>query len=295
MKSASREASSRRASPTLAGARPHALRAFATLALTFALACDNGTAQVTPPVVLGMTDQIAASYSDAQLTIFTVQVPVKLPMRAPTDAERQALGPKVDPYPRAPFLLNDDVRIEVRFTLSNLDDKQHSIELLLDPWNEFVRYRGGVTVVNDEVTTPNLSGYDKFYVLPPKGRVVGTLTTDDMHDLAIKLATVENIILKAPPPDPMNPMSGPTGLINRVFNIQNRTNTGDPLFTPYIPTVIAGMTGFDLGLRSYEPANVAVEITVDVTDVNGHRVVQPGQSDALMREPTTVLTPPGAR
>ncbi len=298
MKSASVEAQSRRASPELAGARPRFAPGIAVLALAAALGagCDNTSAQVTPPVVLGMTDQIAPSYQDAQLTIYTVQIPVPLPVRRPTDIERATLNAKVDPYPRTPFLLNDDERIEVRFTITNLDDKQHSVELLIDPWNEFVKYKGGVTMVNDETTVPNLSGYDKFYVVPAKSRVIGTLTNDDMHDLAIKLATVENIIGQAPAmPNPMDPKSNVTTLINRVFNIQNRTNTGDPLFTQYIPKVIAGLVGFDLGLRTYAAANIAVEITIDVTDVKGSRIVQPGASDPILQPPTTVLTPPGAK
>ncbi len=299
MKSASIEAQPRRTSPERAGVRPHGVGvglAVFVLAAALGAGCDNGNAQVTPPIVLGMTDQIAPSYQDAQLTIYTVQIPVPLPVRKPTDIERATLETKVDPYPRTPFLMNDDERIEVRFTITNLDDKQHSVELLIDPWNEFVKYKGGVTIVNDETTVPNLSGYDKFYVVPAKSRVIGTLTNDDMHDLAIKLATVENIILQTPAmPNPMDPKSNPTSLINRVFNIQNRTNTGDPLFTPYIPKVIAGLVGFDLGLRSYAAANMAVEITVDVTDVKGNRIVQPGASDPILTPPTTVLTPPGAR
>jgi hypothetical protein len=301
MKAASFEASARHAHPTRAGARPHC--ALAVLAIVAAVAtvgagCDNGNAQVTPPVVLGMTDQIAPSYQDQEITIYTVQMPVPFPIRKPTDVERKPLENALPPYPRTPFLLNDDERVEVRFTLTNLDDQQHSLELLLDPWNEFARYKGGVTVVNDETTIPNFSGYDKFFVIEGKARIVGTITTDDMHDLAIKLATVENILAQTPAmPNPMDPNSNPTALINRVFNIQNRTNTGDPLFTKYIPGVIAGLTGFDLGLRTYGPANLAVEITIDVTDTSkdGNRVEQPGATDPLMPEPTTILTPPGAR
>src|SRR5262249_3661724 len=85
--------------------------------------------------------QIAPAYSDQQLTMYEVQIPVQLPIRHPTDTERQALG-EAEPYPRAPFLLAGDERVEVRFTLSNLDAKQHVVELLLDPWNEFVRHGG---------------------------------------------------------------------------------------------------------------------------------------------------------
>ncbi len=55
------------------------------------------------------------------------------------------------------------------------------------------------------------------------------------------------------------------GLINHVFNVQNRSYN-DVLVKQYIPPVIAGLTGFDLGLRTYEPANVAIEIVIEIVD-----------------------------
>ena len=51
----------------------------------------------------------------------------------------------------------------------------------------------GVTVVSDEETVPN-NGYDKEYVIPAKSRLDGTITADDMHEVAIKLASVENYL-----------------------------------------------------------------------------------------------------
>jgi len=87
-------------------------------------------------------------------------------------------------------------------------------------------------------------------------------------------------------------MSDTTQLINHVFNIQNRTNTGDPLFTKYIPSVIAGLTGWDLGLRTSEPANIAVEISLDLTDMNGNRIVQPGDTTATLSMPSTITRRP---
>jgi hypothetical protein len=44
-----------------------------------------------------------------------------------------------------------------------------------------------------------------------------------------------------------------------------------------------------------EQANVAVEISFDFTDMNGDRIVQPGDTTPTMAMPTTIITPPGAR
>lgn len=266
-----------------------------TLALgvlcTFVGACASDSEQQSAPIVLGMTDTMAPAVDDGETQIFLVQTPVNLPVRRPTDDERKALG-KQDPYPRQPFFLASDARISVKFTLSNLDPvNAHTVELLLDPWNEFVRYTPG-NQVSDEMTIPNLSGIDRYFVLQPLQRLEGIITPDDMNELAIDLATVEN--LAKTPADPMSDFGGPI-LFNRAFNVQNRSNRPDPLISQYIPPVIAGLTGFDLGLRTNQAAKIAVEISLDVTDLNGKRIITPDNTtDKPIGPPGTRLSPPAA-
>src|SRR5438105_14678076 len=95
----------------------------ALLALAGAASCaSQEDAQVSAPVVLGMNDNIAPFYKDDEVSLYEVSIPVALPMRKPTDGERNALAK--DPlYGRAPFFKANDARITVRFTLSNLDDE----------------------------------------------------------------------------------------------------------------------------------------------------------------------------
>ena len=90
-------------------------------------------------------------------------------------------------------------------------------------------------------------------------RSCSTLTTDDTYNLEVNLATVEAILANPP----ANLSISLTEMCNHIFNIQHRSNDGDPLVTPYIPKVIAGLTGFDLGIRTTEPANIAVEVVVE--------------------------------
>src|ERR1700733_2457768 len=182
--------------PRSGGRWPHAGGLGSLVALALVAACAPGSAdQVTPPVALGMTSSIAPYYSDGEITLYQVQTPVALPVRKPTSADIQGLGPapKGTPYPHGPFLSVEDESVEVHFTLSNLDAATHYVWLLIDPWNEFVRWKPGVTVVSDEETVPN-NGYDKEYVLPGKSRVEGTITSDDMQEIATKLASVENFL-----------------------------------------------------------------------------------------------------
>jgi hypothetical protein len=290
--------------PQRGGGFPRLLRSRSSLvalaAATLVAACSgNGDNQVTRPVPLGMSTSLTAFYDDGQLTLYQVARPVPLPVRKPTSAESSALGPapKGTPYPHAPFLRSQDESVEVHYTLSNLDDGTHTVWMLIDPWNEFVRWNPGVQVVSDDETVPNF-GYDISFVVPGKSRVQGTVTSDDMHEIAVKLASVENVISQADAIDTaaMNGGGATTNeLVNHIFNPQNRSNTADPLYSPWIPPVIAGVTGFDLGLRTMEPANVAIEITMDVVDMNGNRFVFQDSTDKEIGIPSKVLSPPGAR
>jgi len=299
-------ASSGLATPTRGGWRPRIMGLLALLSLAVAAACSNGSAdQVTQPVAIGMTSKMAPYYADGEITLFQVQTPVALPVRKPTSADYASLGaaPKGTPYPHAPFLTAQDESVEIHFVLSNLDTVPHNVWLLIDPWNEFVRWVPGVTVVSDEETIPNY-GYDKQYVLDPMSRVEGDITPDDVQEIATKLAAVETFLAS---PQSMS-VSGdnsldPTSICNNIFDYQNRSNSSPPdlLYTPWIPSVIAGLTGFDLGLRILEDAgagsggNVAVEITMDVQDLNGDRFVPQDTTDPQMGMPSKTLSPPSAR
>lgn len=260
------------------------------LSLALPIGCaDKGETQVIPPVVLGMLETASPTYNDGQVQMYEAYLPVELPLRRPADDERPT-GPS-DPYPRPPFHVASDTRVTARFTISNLEDKQHMVELLVNPWNEFVRYEPGI-VVSDEMTTPNFSGIDRFFVIPPLGRIEGIITPDDFVELGTDLGTAMK--LQKTPPAGDGQFGGPA-LYNRAFNIQNRSSELDPVLLPFIPGVVANIVGFDLGLRSYEPAKVAIEVVLDVEDVNGQRVIAEGDdSTRRVGRPGTALTPPAA-
>ncbi len=258
----------------------------ALLGLVSAACGGDGEDQVIPPVVVGLSANTAAFYDDGETSIFQASTQVVLPVRRARPEEQAALG-AADPFPSAPFLKSTDVEVTLRFTLTNLDDEKRIVELIIDPWNEFVRYRPGIRV-SEEGTTPDFSGFDKFFVLPPKSRIQGTLTPDDTRELAIDLATAENIIAK-PPADPE---ANVNGMINRLFYLQNRSSVHDPLISPYIPAVTPGLTGLDVGLRTYQAANVALEVLVDVIDLQGDRTTKAGDTAAAMGVPPAEITPP---
>jgi hypothetical protein len=262
--------------------------------------CNGDVDQQTPPTALGMPSTITPYYSDPNLTIYEVQKPIALPVRMPSGDQLSGAPPAGTPYAHAPYLLASDEQVEVHFTISNLDDQDYPVWLLIDPWNEFVRYNPGITIVNDDVTLPNF-GYDQAFWVKAKSRVQGTLTSDDLLEIATKLASVQQMLASPQTMQALAPDAGPnsfdpTQVANNIFNPQNRSNGGDLIYTPWIPPVIAGVTGFDLGLRLYNVAgNIAVEITIDIVDVNGNKFVPSDSTDPQLGPPPMTLSPPSAR
>lgn len=250
------------------------------------------------PLVLGMTSNMGASYESEEMTMYEVKLPVQLRIAQPTNEERDALYQEtVVPYEHAPWVTIDEVKVQVSWTLSNLDPDPHNVEILLDPWNEFGRYWPGLALVDadDEEFLPNLSGIDILMELPgtssgDSSRRFGTFTYQDMDEVAIDLATVMNILQNGPQPDPANPDEDPTvTLANHAFAVENRS-FNDPLVAPFVPQVIAGLVGFDIGLRTYEPANLAIELVVEVLDKDSGKVLARDDDSEPVPIPAAYIT-----
>jgi hypothetical protein len=281
------------ASPEPAAQRPQRSAYILPLVLV-ALGCATD-AQVTKPAIVGMSSTTAPYYSDGNTTIYEVETSVMLPMRAPTSDEKSKLGPAPTYLQsfgatKAPWILASDVQTTLTITLTNVDNQQNIVELLVDPWNEYVIYKPGIEVVDDETTLPDLSGFDRQYTLAPQQRMIITLVPDDTNAMATNLATVMNVSVK----DPMDPNGN--GLFNHAMDLQNRPLSSDPLLQSYVPatTDIPAMVGFDIGLRSLATMNVALEVSVDVQDTVGGKVL-PTNLDANNKPlppPTATISPP---
>ncbi len=283
----------------VAGPQPDRSRAWLAVSTLAGIVCAGAAtsceaasdAQVTAPFAVAIGQNEMPSYSDAELTLYESQTPVPFPVKKPTAADLAALKGNASPYPRPPYLLASNETIEVNYTITNLDNESHTVWLLLDPWNEFVKYRPGVTVVSDDETEPNLSGIEQPFLIGPLQRIQGNIQASDMSILALKLDTAMKIVQST---FTMDSAYGAGTLLNHDFNTQNYPGPSDPLLAPYTPTVVAGLTGFDLGLQSYEPVNVELEVTVNVQDTGTGKIAPPGTTSGLIGEPPAVLTIPGA-
>lgn len=271
-------------SPKAVGARPHLVFALV------AIGCATD-AQTTKPTVVGMSSTTPAYYSDGNTTIYEVQVPVALPIRAPDSNEQSKLGPapmylQSFGASKAPWVLASDLQTTINITLTNVDNQTNVVELILDPWNQYVKYKPGIELTNGgETTQPDLSGFDNFYTLAPQQRMVVTLVPDDANAIATNLATVMNVSVV----DAMDPNAN--GLFNHAFDLQNRPLQSDPLLQKYVPTAdqVPAMIGFDVGLRTLAQMNVALEVSVNVQDVTGGKVLP-----TTLDKDNQPLPPPGA-
>lgn len=260
---------------------------------------EQETTRTMDPVVLGMTSQQAAIYDDGEVQLFEAKLPVPFPILAPSREERQALW-QVDapPFPRGVWFHREHARVQITWTLTNLDAEDHSVELLLDPWSEFGRYWPGLALVDadNEEFLPNLSGIDILFDLPGTAssrdsRRFGTFTYQDMEELAVDLATAYNVIEHLEPtPIGEEEVDPRASLVNHAFHRTNHS-ASDPLMAPWVPALIPGLTGIDLGLRAREPANIAVEIVVEVVDTGSARVAEEDDPPATwFGEPDEYIT-----
>jgi hypothetical protein len=282
------------------------------------IACgEDERTRILDPVQVAMDESVEPTYSDDEMVVYESKRGVAFPIIAPSDDTMASLnGRPMDPYGRTPWLTLDDVRVQLSWTLTNLDDEQHVIELIVDPWNEFGRYYPGLTLIDAEEGeyAQNLSGIDTLFVLEPvsKGngsRRQGTLTYEDLDEMARDFGTVMSLIQNPPTTNlggqPLEEGESvlPT-YVNHVFETQNRSDH-DPLIRDWIPSTIAGLTGIDVGLRSIQGGagpngelpprpRVALEVVVEITDQGTNKVRREGEKDALL-PPTDVIVTIGTQ
>jgi hypothetical protein len=267
------------------------------------VACgDDEREESFGPFALGMDAASVAEmpvYDDDELTLYEVKLPIQLPILRPTDDQRRALRDlPAEPFDHYPWVTIDNLKLQITWTMTNLDPEDHDVELLIDPWNEFGRYWPGLADVGNDEFLPNLSGYDVLFALPGtardsgetiRSRRHGTLTFQDVDEIAIDFATVINIIANPPPPMDGSDTGPEVTYVNHAFAVENRSFE-DALVRAYIPRVIPALTGFDLGLRTREPANISVEVTLELVDESGERVREDDSDAQLLPEPEQYIT-----
>ncbi len=275
--------------PLLGPLAPALITAFSL----FAIGCGDKEREESLPILqVGMTDAVAPIYDDGELEIYEVKKGIAFPILAPDPVTRGELDSAATaPYGAYPWVTIDDIDVQVSWTISNLDDEPHIIEMLVDPWNEFGRYYPGLqlTDAEDEEYMPNFSGIDQRYIAPGKGagadsRLHGTYTFADLQEMATDLATVMSL-LADPPPVEEGEEDPTVTYANHAFHVQNRSSN-DPLIAQWVPKIVAGLTGLDIGFRTNEKANLAIEVAIELVDKSGKRIRREGEEDKPLLEPS---------
>jgi hypothetical protein len=197
--------------------------------------------------------------------IYIVETHAELPIRNPSSTELADLNTGVKhykdlPFSRLPWVERGELELQVDFTLSNLDNAAHDIDVTINGANEFFEYIPGVVEVEEEAPLPRHAQWERRYTLEAKERKAVTVREEELDEVAVDLATVVN---GAPNSD-------------EVVYFENKSNS-DARSMKYIPEVIPGLTALRLGLRATQAAPILLEATVRVRDV-GSKLANPGES-----------------
>jgi len=277
------------------GSGPYAFGLLFACALASSACGQDEHTRILDPVQVAMDENVPPIYEDDEMTLYEVKRGVGFPIVAPSADVMASLNETpMDPYGRQPWITLEDVRVQLSWTLTNLDNEDRVVELIIDPWNEFGRYYPGMTLVDAEngEFLPNLSGIDVRYVLEGanegKGsRRQGTFTYEDLDEMARDFGTVMALI--AEPPLGADGESMLPTYVNHAFDTQNRSEN-DVLVSGWVPNTVAGLTGIDMGIRTTEPARVALEVVVEITDQGTDKVRREGDRDALLPKNETIIT-----
>lgn len=221
---------------------------------------------------VALTDDTAPAVEGEEGALFIVETRADVPVIRPTDTEMQDLyrgresHPRL-PFPRLPWIERGDIELSVDFTLSNLDDEPHDVDVTINGANEFHEYFPGVVDVEDE-PVPLHAQWERRYTIEPKSRITRTVREEEIDEAAVDLATVVN---GAPNPD-------------QIVYFESKSAT-DKRTRRYIPDVIPGLIALRLGLRATDAGPILLEATIRARDVGGKLVDDDSNDEMLQVNP----------
>ncbi len=154
------------------------------------------------------------------------------------------------PFPRLPWVVQDDFAITLDYVLANLTDRQITAGVVINGANEFHEYAPRPEDFNQ---------WERRIELAPKQRITGSISELEMAEIAIDLATVVN--------------GAPNS--NQVVQFQSQSGR-DGRIQRYIPKVIPALIALRAGVLATEAADVVLELSVRIQD-RGDRLVRRGE------------------
>jgi hypothetical protein len=215
---------------------------------------------------VAITEDTAPVVESDEGAIYIVERRIDLPVRQPApmvldDLVQGAAGFEGLPFPRLPWVERGQLEVQLDFVLTNLDDEEHDIGVIVNGYNEFHEYVPGVIEIEEE-PLPEFSQWERFYTLAAGARLTGTVREDELDEVAVDLATVVN--------------GAPSS--SEVVFFANQSSE-DSRTQQYIPEVIPGLVGVRVGLLTLEPVIALLEVTLRVRDTADRL---PDDDDALL-------------
>lgn len=181
-------------------------------------------------------------FVDEEDEIFVVFRNFELQISRPSEGFEQALAASDLPYPRAPWVALHDLGLELYYSLENRGDESVNAMVFLDGRNEFNQYE-------PNVENADLHQWQRRVLLTPGQRVTGTVTEQQMDEIAVDLSTVVN------------------GAPNSNLVVQFESQSGlDARVRPFIPRIVAGLVGVRAGLQTGRAAPLWLDISLRVRD-----------------------------
>jgi hypothetical protein len=243
--------------------------AWLLVAGAFALACDpnaphyvDGTA---PLEVAVMTDAMGQPVTEAHTTL-------TLKFRPPTSSESEDLARDSTARGYAvPWLSDDDVHLELLYTVQNLSDTPAVFKLAIDGASELVRYdedavASAFDAANEDPVLLGLMTAVPAKPVPAHGTYQGVLREDDFSEAALDL-------------DAMGRWMG-----NFVGLIINRSEV-NPIGLEMVPKTLVRPALFEVTVRFVSAAHMTCAFSVRVRDDRGRLLT--GDGPAFMPMPTT--------
>ena len=174
--------------------------AITSAVLAAAFGCNDDRVYVDDDGVLHQLaiteDTEPAIVGDEGDALYVVERRIRLPLKAPTEGELAVRRDAVADFPglpfwRMPWVERGDIEIEVDFTVSNLDDEEHDVDVIINGANEFHEYVPGVVAI-DDVPVPLHSQWERRLTVGARKRVSRTVREEEMDEVAVDLATVVN-------------------------------------------------------------------------------------------------------
>jgi hypothetical protein len=227
------------------GARPNAAWLAALVAL---IGCVEEQRYVVENRAFALTpDAPAAFTSEDGDELFIVTAPYTFPISPPSSEQLAALRARINGtnllFPRMPWVEDGAIDYTLDFVVQNSDAKRANVLIGLDGRSEFTEYAPA---------PPNdFHQWERRLSLAPGERVTGSVSTLELHEIAVDLATVVN------------------GAPNSNLVVQTISQSSrDERVAPYIPGVIPGLVGIVASITSSAAQAITVELSVRAEDHN---------------------------